>query len=1584
MKNIFTIIIFLFISLTGFASHISGGQITYKCLGNNVYEVKLTYFWDCASGFNPGATQTIDADGCGNNLNLTVTQSSLTPGDGILAGGLCPTASTLTNCKKRIDYIGTITLPSACNSWTFSIGNCCRSGAIDNINVGISDNYFHFATLNNTSVTCNNSPDISVEQFPNFCLGQPACFNLGATEVDGHTLSYAFISAYESLGVTNTYNAGFSGAIPVAGITVNATTGQVNFTPTTLGEYVIVVQVTERDALGNIIGTIMRDFIVIVSNCTNQTVPCGQGGIQNPTTGTIPAGNSTALQICENVPFCFDIFFSDPQPGDSIKISSPNIAQALPGASVVVTYTPGIKNQVKARVCWTPPSGSSGLNTSFVMIVKDNACPVPGTQVLNYFIDVLPATNAGPDRTICGPQTASLTAVGSTTVFAWTDLAGNPIPVGSAFSCNPCSNPIVKPAVTSTYVVSNLGGASNCVTKDTVIINVVPDFTITANAALTNGCLNTAVQFTSSVNPAGAYSYTWSPSAPLTTTNTANTTGVFTTPGSYVYTLTAKSNLGCTFNSVTTPFIANPVVAPQFTVVPTNTITCAAGSFSLDVNLGSAPPTGCQLATSGCAVTNTFQVGLATTETSAGVTTPFDGTWESAKHQYLIRASELLGAGIIPGKLNRLAFNVTNFNSNATAFDNFSIKLKCVSSNALSTSTMDNTGLVQVFGPTNINAALGWNTYNFSQAYEWNGTSNLLIDICFFNPNWDGNLSVQFSNTGFTSSTYIDADNFDQCPLSGVDGNSFERPNFRFGNCSSIPPANTFSYLWSPATGLNNPAIKNPLANVTANTVYTVVVTPTAAVTCSTSGTSTITIAPPAIPTLAVNAPVCSNSSTIQLTAIPVLGTWSVTPYLAASGVFTPSLATTGTNTLAYTYGGPGCANTTTGSISVDLFIPSTITGTVASQCVNSPIINLAPLTVSPLGVWSGNGVTGTNFNPTLAGANNHILTYSTSSTPLGLCGSTSTLLINVGAVTVPTITPVTNKCSNALALNLLVNPVGGTFVATAATNTLGIFTPSLATIGNNTVTYSYGNVLCAQTSSIVIVVEQFVPSTITGTINPLCTSSAPVNLIPLTLSTLGVWSGSSGIVGTTFNPTLAGANTYTLLYSTNSVPTTSLCPRTSSLVVEVKPIPTPSITAVGPYCNSFAPITMSATPTGGIWTANNNLFNISAAGLFNPGSSNIGINTIVYTISNGPCTATTSANVNVVKFVAATLTGVITQQCEYNSPLPLAPIVLNTGGVWSGNGIIGNNFVPSNSVIGVNTLTYVTNSVPATTLCPSTQTLSVLVNAKPVAVIISSTNNIGCQPLVLNLLAQQTGTNSYSIKWSFGDGTDSAFVFNPTHTYVNTGTYTPVITYVDLQTNCTDTTYAVGNQTVTVHERPVANFNFSPSETTVIDAQVQYYNQTLPNANAYTYQWYFDMQDSSINFEPNYTFTLSGERQTKLVATSDKGCTDTLIRKILVTPDVAIYAPNAFTPGNKDGLNDAFLIVLPPYEVDYTSVQLTVYARWGVVVFKTNDIFTAWNGAKNNSGDILPTSVFVWKLRFLDKRKNEYEKLGHVTMLGK
>src|ERR1017187_4613773 len=92
MKKIISITLgfILLLALDIKASHIAGAEITYNCLGNNVYQINLKLYWDCTNGFDPGNPQTVNLSStCGGNLTLSLPQTN--PG-GTDISQLCPTA----------------------------------------------------------------------------------------------------------------------------------------------------------------------------------------------------------------------------------------------------------------------------------------------------------------------------------------------------------------------------------------------------------------------------------------------------------------------------------------------------------------------------------------------------------------------------------------------------------------------------------------------------------------------------------------------------------------------------------------------------------------------------------------------------------------------------------------------------------------------------------------------------------------------------------------------------------------------------------------------------------------------------------------------------------------------------------------------------------------------------------------------------------------------------------------------------------------------------------------------------------------------------------------------------------------------------------------------------------------------------------------------------------------------------------------------------------------------------------------------------------------------------------------------------
>ena len=234
-------------------------------------------------------------------------------------------------------------------------------------------------------------------------------------------------------------------------------------------------------------------------------------------------------------------------------------------------------------------------------------------------------------------------------------------------------------------------------------------------------------------------------------------------------------------------------------------------------------------------------------------------------------------------------------------------------------------------------------------------------------------------------------------------------------------------------------------------------------------------------------------------------------------------------------------------------------------------------------------------------------------------------------------------------------------------------------------------------------------------------------------------------------------------------------------------------------------------------------------------------------------------------------------------------------------------------------------------------------------------------------------------LTWDFGDGTvrDTGLIVN--HLYTVPGTYTATLYYTDA-IGCKDTTTATS--AVTSNPLPIASFDPSVVETTVVDGQVEFTNHSTVLTDN-TYSWDIGGLYNSANVDESYLFVNSGNFVVTLVATTPEGCVDDTSVVIVVNPDVVLYVPNAFTPG-ADALNDVFQIFLPPTGVDFSTFSLVIYDRWGEKIYSATDVNESWNGSKNNSGETLKQDVYVYKITFKDEKKKSYEKVGHVTLLRK
>lgn len=597
---------------------------------------------------------------------------------------------------------------------------------------------------------------------------------------------------------------------------------------------------------------------------------------------------------------------------------------------------------------------------------------------------------------------------------------------------------------------------------------------------------------------------------------------------------------------------------------------------------------------------------------------------------------------------------------------------------------------------------------------------------------------------------------------------------------------------------------------------------------------------------------------------------------------------------------------------------------------------------------------------------------YSITVNPIGQtnCAQTQTVDIQVIIPVTPTISSGA-FCTNFAPTAISVAPTNGTWTPTAYMSGSGVFTPSLAAIGANTVAYTTGSGTCTAASTLTINVEQYNPATLTGVVNPLCVSDPTVNLMNLVANTTGTWSGT-GVSNNVFDPTI-GMGVYNITYNTNSLPTLTLCPDVSTLQVQVHSVQQPTITQVGPYCNNMAPVQLAVAPTGGVYSGMNNSAT-SASGLFDPQIAVIGLNTVGYTVTSGPCVKTTSIDISVEKYIPATLTSSVGPYCYNDLPTNLNSVVLTPGGTWSGSGIVAGSFNPSFSGPGNFILTYSTHSSPTASLCPDVSTIAVHVNPQPMVSIVTSTLS-ACVPGQINFSSPNVNLGTGS--WNFGDNT-SIGGLSATHVYTATGNYFVSFNYVD-DIGCQVFTQLP--MPIVIYPSPVADFKILPEAVvSIADPKFEFINTSTVLQNN-TYYWNIGEIIRSYDVDTEFEFYEPGNYYVYLIATNQYGCSDTITKLVTVVNDYDVWIPNSFTP-NKDNLNDFFRPVFTSYGLDLSYYKLEIFDRWGERLFHTTDYTVGWNGNKNNGGETMKEDVYVYKIMYKTVEGAIKHKTGHVTLI--
>ncbi len=679
---------------------------------------------------------------------------------------------------------------------------------------------------------------------------------------------------------------------------------------------------------------------------------------------------------------------------------------------------------------------------------------------------------------------------------------------------------------------------------------------------------------------------------------------------------------------------------------------------------------------------------------------------------------------------------------------------------------------------------------------------------------------------------------------------------------------------------------------------------------------------------------VCLNIAPFVLnTGTPLGGYWLGTGVDSTTSIFDPQLAGIGIHVLTYSIGQGVCQTTDTKLITV-LDIPTLALPNEQLLCINDLPYDLSAAT--PIGgTWSGSGINGNNFDPSVAGVGIHSITY-TYTDPISNCSNTETIEMEV--VPLPNIVANdTTYCNTPGIVDLpFVTPSGGTWSGLGVVG--NTFDPTLVGgTGNYTVIYTYADMnSCENAEDVIITIIEPEPVN-AGNDFEVCINEAEIDLNQIASPANGSWNanGSLGLNGTIFNPLLAGVGVHTLTYTIG----VGNCQVSDDIVITVNPIPVVNTMDDFDICVSESNVSLQGTPMGGTWVANNG--GVIVGNNFNPNASGAGVFAFTYTYIDGNgCQNSDDLFVTVNSLPV--LTTVDTTFCNTVGIVDL-PTATPIGGTWTGPGVSNGMFDPQ-AVGGAGdyVLTYSfqdTNGCENTANATITVIEPVLIEAGPDDIIcidqgafqlggfmpangewsgpgiIDAVNGIvdpviagaGIHTLtyaygVGNCYVEDTKTievidlivdagvdlsscftyNSFTLNGYFPSGgvwsgtgiVDPVNgVFDPA--IANDGTYVLTYTFTDPITGCTRS----DDRTITIF--PMESAAFDMPELACRNEPVQFENLS---PSSYDMQWSFGIgAGTSTSINPVHVYDVAGVYTVTLIVENQFGCKDTTSQDIII-----------------------------------------------------------------------------------------------------
>ncbi len=327
----------LLLGSQAWSAHLVGGELTYTCIGNNQYTIRLVVYRDCNStGAQLDPTSSIGIyDGIQPILlhNLSVNKGPTIPVPSS-TGNPCLQAPP-NICTEYAVYTTTITLPARANGYVITYQRCCRNATISNIPTPDDWGSTLLARIPPNDL-CNSSPQWNSLPPIVLCNQENLSIPSSATDPNGDSLHYVLCSPLHGGGKDN--GTGFNSPMPsppapppyapigflnpatasnpIPGnpsLSIDGATGTLTGRLAVTGQFVLTICVEEWRN-GVLLNTVRRDYQFNVTSCQANIVAKIVSEVDDPTQICIGATVPFRHQSINASTFYWD--FGDPSRSD--------------------------------------------------------------------------------------------------------------------------------------------------------------------------------------------------------------------------------------------------------------------------------------------------------------------------------------------------------------------------------------------------------------------------------------------------------------------------------------------------------------------------------------------------------------------------------------------------------------------------------------------------------------------------------------------------------------------------------------------------------------------------------------------------------------------------------------------------------------------------------------------------------------------------------------------------------------------------------------------------------------------------------------------------------------------------------------------------------------------------------------------------------------------------------------------------------------------------------------------------------------------------------------------------------------------